>query len=633
MSTDNRTMLNDCEANTGWTGDDASSVVTATGEFYEGSAGLSSQFSDTVDEMYTTQDSVGAGTFNIDLSDSTVYMIVKDNLGEPFSAGGMGIILGDGTDRIGYHVGGNDAVGIPLATFFSSYKLDVSVIVAAPGTDFTVQAGSEANLAQTAITQIGIQTHHLAKANGPSDNCFYDAFRYIANDSYALTINGGTSGTPETMADVVGDDATNGWGLTSNPVADQYYFFGPTEWGEDAAAANHYFTASNEQWYWLGDNGGGHSVGATHMPMRVIGNATDTGSFVITNVVIVNTGTGAEFDCSSADVNTLEIDGCTMIGLASFSAPSSGGTSRFCTNTIFSQCGQVTHNGASMNNCSVLDSTVAADEGALFYDEAADPDGEMDGMTFTKGTNSHHAIRFGTNVPATMTLRNCTFNGFGSTEDATDAIFRFDDTTGSITLNLVGCSNDGGAFSKDDAAGVDVTISIDPVTTEITVNDNNGAALQNAYVYAQAKDGTGPLPFEESVTITRSGTVATVSHTAHGMNTNEYIKLKGITGNKDADNNGAHQLTVVDANSYTFVTANSGDTTYSGTITATGVTLYGQTDVSGQISSSRTYSGDQPLSGNVRLSTTSPRFKSFTIDATVDATNGLALPIRMVLDE
>ena len=632
MSVDNRTVINDCEANTGWLGDDTANPISDTGQFYEGSGGLSTQLSNSDEHMYTTEDSVNTGTFSLDWSDSTLYLLVKDNLVQTAASGGVQFVIGDGTDRIGYDVGGNDAAGLPLPTFFNSYKLDVSVVVTTPGS-FTTFAGSEANMTHTACTQIGYGTIHLAKAVGSIDNVFMDCFRYIANGSYALTINGGTSGTPETMADVAGDDVTNGWGLVSNPVGDLYYFFGPTEWGEDAAAADHYFDADGEQWFWLGDNGGGHAVGATHFPFRVIGNATDTGSFVIANTSIVNTGTGAEFDCSSADVNTLEIDTCSMTGLASFSAPTSGGTSRFCTDTTFTSCGQITHNGASMNGCSILSSTVAADEGALLYDLNVDPDGEMDGMTFTMGANNHHAIRFGTNVPATMTLRNCTFNGFSSSDDVDGSVFRFDDTSGSITLNLVGCSTDG-AFSVDDAAGVTVTVVINPVTTLINIKDENGNNEQDVRVYLEAADATGDLPYQQSITsITRSGTTATVTFAAaHGLQTNEYIKLDGIT-DKTEDLSGAFQVTVTSTTTLTYQTTNSGSTNYTGTITGTGATIYGTTDIDGNISSSRTYSSNQPLRGFARKATTAPYYKPIELNDVVNSSSGLTINRRLVLDQ
>lgn len=639
MSVDNRTIINDCEATTGWTGDDAVTVVSNAGEFYQGSNGLSWQASDSDEHMYTTQDSVGAGTFSLDWSDSTLYLLVKDNLGEAYATGGVQFVIGDGTNVIGYDVGGNDAGGIPLATYFQSYKLDVSVQVASPGAN-TAFAGTEASLSQTAITQVGYGCNHLAKANGPSDNIFMDAFRYIANGSYALTINGGTSGTPETMADVQGDDVTNGWGMVANPLGDQYVFFAPTEWGESAASADHYFEATNEQWYWLGDNGGGHAVGATHFPMRVIGNATDTGSFKLTNVTIVNTGTGAEFDCSSTNVDTLEIDACTMVGLASYDSPAAGGTSRFCTNTLFQGCGTVTFTGADMSGCSILDSTVAADTGALFYNVTADPDGELDGCTFNLGTNLHHAIEFGTSAPnsseatTSMTLRNCTFTGFSASDNVNNSTFEFPDTGADVTwtLNLVGCS---GNFSyRQVRVGDTVNIVVDPVTTLVNVKDATGADLSGARVLVEAGSGAGDLPFEDSVTITHVTTTASVSHTAHGMTAGDKVTIRGAD---QIEYNGVFVISNVTTNAYDYTMASNPGVNATGTITATGVVIEGTTDVNGQISASASYTVDQPVRYRIRDSSGSPYHKATPtkgwLNDTIDNVNGLTISQQMILDE
>ena len=419
MSTDNRTVINDCEASTGWTGSDSATATSLSGLFFEGSGALSTQFSNTQENMSTTRDSVGAGTFSLDWSDSTLYMLIKDNLSADFATLGIQFVIGDATpDTIGYRVGGIDARGVPLGLGFACYRLDVSVVVASPGTDavdFQTITGSEANLVQTACTHIGYGGEHASKAQGAIDNAFMDCFRYIANDSYALTVNGGTVGTPETMADVFGDDETNGWGMIGNPLGTQYLFAAPTEWG-DTGTASSYFTADGEQWYWVGDNGGGHALGATHFPFRLIGNATGTNSWVVNGLVIVNTGTRAEFDMSDANMDTVEMDGCSLIGIGTIELPSSGGTSRFSTNTIFSDCDQVTNNGADMDGSSILLSIVGSDTGALLYNEASDPDGTLDNLTISKGTASHHAIDFGTAVDSSLssiTLRGIDFSGFG----------------------------------------------------------------------------------------------------------------------------------------------------------------------------------------------------------------------------
>jgi hypothetical protein len=478
MSVDNRTIINDCEANTGWTGDDSANVITTGGSVFQGTNALATQLSDSDEQMHTTEDSVSTGTFSLDWSDSTLYMLIKDNLNDSNANGGIQFVIGDAGDLIGYDVGGYDNIGLPLRFFYYSYKLDVSVRVATPGSDLTNYTGTEANLDQTVITRIGYGSLHIAKAVGAIDNVIMDCFRYIANDSYALTINAGTSGTPETMADVQGDDETNGWGMVANPIGTQFIIYAPTEFGESAANADHYFTASGEQWYLSGGN-----AGAGHFIFRVIGNATDIGSFVIDNVAIVGAGTRFDFDMSNTDIDTLELDGCSFTAGDAIGAPSSGGTSRFCINTIFNNCGVVTHNGADMSGGSVLVSNVAADIGALLYNESSDPDTVMDGMTFSMGAASHHAIDFGTTVTSDITLRGCNFTGFGNTDDSNDSTVRFLATSGSLTLNLIGCTVDGADattsnFSVDDAAGITVTVSIS-VSVTITVKDTDGVAIQN----------------------------------------------------------------------------------------------------------------------------------------------------------
>ena len=161
---------------------------------------------------------------------------------------------------------------------------------------------------------------------------------------------------------------------------------------------------------------------------------------------------------------------------------------------------------------------------------------------------------------------------------------------------------------------------------------NTGANLQNARVYAKASDGTGDFPFEDSVTIARAGTTATVTHTAHGLNTGEKVKIQGIT-DKTEDNAGVHTITKINDNSYSYTTTDSGSTSYTGTITSTGVLIEALTDASGNVSFTRTFSLDQPFNGFIRKSTASPRFKTFALSGTVDNANGATVNVRMILDE
>lgn len=438
MATDNRTMLNDCEDNTGWSGDDTANAISTTGSFIEGAGALSTQLSNTSEHMLTTEDTVGATTFSIDMSDTTVYMNIKDNLGNTYANGGIQFVIGDGTDSIGYDVGGNDAIGMPHQLFFSAFKLDVSEVVTTPG-GFTNHAGTEANLDQTAITQIGYGSLHLAKAVGSIDNIIMDGFYYILNDSYALTIDSGTSGTPETMADVFTDDTTNGWGLVSNPLGLQYQFFGPTEFGDNGGVSDHYFTATGEQWFWIGDNAGGRAIAAGNFPFRLTAHASTTGSFVIDSVVVVNTGTAGAFDCSDTNFDTVEIDACSFTGLASFDTPPSGGTSRHIQTTTFSECGLITHNGCTVAGCTITNGTASASFAMDISDVSTVSDCAFN------GDGSSYGIEL-TGTAASVTLTDIIFTGHDAgsvgspvtpTTTGNEAVY-VNIGTGTVTLNVSG---------------------------------------------------------------------------------------------------------------------------------------------------------------------------------------------------
>ena len=379
--------------------------------------------------------------------------------------------------------------------------------------------------------------------------------------------------------------------------------------------------------------------------------STHTMSFTLTDCVAFwnDQPTTADIFLNAGNADTFKIDGCAFSRGGKITPPADSAT-RWIRSTKFDSCqagtlsdGEFTSNivssgeaitvtgDADLTGTQILTPVVAADASGLIWNGNFDPDGNLDSMDFSKGTNAHHAIEFGTATPLTMTLRNIDFSGFTNTVDNNATPLYIRRTSGTVTVNLIGCT--GITADGYKTSGATVSLVVDPVTALVNVKDNDGANLQNARVYLKAADGTGDLPFEESVTsITRVTTTATVTHTAHGLNSGEYVKLAGIT-DKTEDNQGAHEVTVTGANTYTYTTTNSGSTSYTGTITATGALIYGVTDVNGDISASRTLVLDQPVDGFVRKSSASPRFKTFALSGTVDNTTGLTINVTMILDE
>jgi hypothetical protein len=324
-------------------------------------------------------------------------------------------------------------------------------------------------------------------------------------------------------------------------------------------------------------------------------------------------------------VGTFTGIGCqfTDLGTSTFAA------SGECSSSVWRRCDQITAPGTTLNESQIIEYVGAANTSSLVWDVNQDPDGELDNMVFdsTDSTNAVHAIEFGTNVPATMTLRGCTFTGFSATQDVNDSTFHFKDTAGTITLNLVNCTGNAG-YRTD---GATINIVQDPVTTTVTAIETDGTELQNVLVLLEASNGTGDLPYQDVVTITQTSGTATVSHTGHGLSTNQYVVIRGAT--QEGYNRRA-QITVTDANTYTYSVPSGTVSPATGSPVSTGALVYGFTDVNGEVSDTRTLSTNQPVSGWARLGTTpGSLYKTALLSGTVSNTTGGSFTALMISDE
>jgi len=100
-------------------------------------------------------------------------------------------------------------------------------------------------------------------------------------------------------------------------------------------------------------------------------------------------------------------------------------------------CNEVDSGGGSLLDAQILEPTVATSSHGLLWNVASDPNGSLDGMTFSKGANAHHAIEFGTTSPLSMTLTDITFTGFGA-DTTTSAALHIMRTGGTVTINYTG---------------------------------------------------------------------------------------------------------------------------------------------------------------------------------------------------
>ena len=600
--TDNQTQIDDADQTTGWGG---GSAATYSGFQREGSNCLGDQVGNGYSDQWHTIASE-------DFSNRTIFGWCRSGNPHLEASDGFGIILGSNSavNQYSYTVGGSDNWG-HFVSGWGGFRLDTANLP----TGLRVLAGSAPTI--TAITEVGYSMGYNSKANGNADNVFWDQLKYIANGSAALSFSGGTVGTPSVFADITAADiattAGAAYGIVRELVgAKAYEIFYGCEWG--AATGDTYFADADFQLFVNGGGSGDAGMTAGNMDMSLLA-GTGTNLFTWDNFVCVGVGTVANWDFSAL-FETFELTNGSFTDAGTFTLPVTGGTSRKLENISFINCGQVNPSTCTITALTFIGTTDA--NGALLANKS------LDGMSFTSdGTG--HAIYITT--PGTYTYTNNTFSGYGATT-STDAVI-YNNSGGSVTINV----NSGDTPTYRDGASADTTIVSGAVTVQAKAALKDGTPVENARVFLKASDGTGPFPFEETVTsITRSTVTATVTHTAHGMATNDKIYLEGIT-DKTADNWTVKQITVTGANTYTYATTDSGSTSYTGTIKVTFVALSGLTNASGILSLSRVYSTDQPVTGWTRKSTTQPFLQEGVLVGTVDSADGFSGTAVMLADE
>jgi hypothetical protein len=589
---------------TGWTalGGGAAGLNQETDYYIQGTSCLSKNAfaSDTKGMIYNYGSDAG-GTPTDGAYLMWVTHLTPNSL-DTIAGGGIRFLIGSGTgDYKTYYVGGSDTIE------FGGWIL---AAVKEQTTGDETDTGTPSSTVEQyfgALWDLPTGGPTKGAPNG------IDAIRFGRCD-IVITDGDATPNGPATFSGILTnlETASNRYGLLAQ-IGGAWYNSGLLQFGSSGTAV--YFIDANKTVF-LRD----HPHVTSNFNTWEVQNASSTVS--LTNYSVRALGTNAPGRWVTTDNATVTLTTCNWTDMGVFG---------FNTNTTvlgntFLRCAAVTHNGADMSESTISDPNVSANASGLIYDVAADPDGEMDNMTFEMGSTSTHAIEFGTNVPSTMTLRGCTFTGYGSGNNANDSTFHFKDTSGTITLNLVGCT--GNASYRTD--GATINIVNDPITVKITCQTGSGAKIQNARVHLRAADGTGPFPFEETVTIANSGTTATVTHTGHGLATNDYVYINGASLQA---NNGEFQITVSDANTYTYTMGSTPGSSPTGTITSTFVALAGLSDVNGVVSTTKTYSTDQPVTGWARKSSSSPYYAQGPINDTIDSVDGLSISAILISDE
>ena len=409
---------------------------------------------------------------------------------DTWASGGVTVRLSDGTNFSEWYVSGSDrASGAWDRICFSAGSTPDAV---------------SGTLSLAAVTVITFYFTGVTKSKLP-ENVFIDFLQYGA-DGDGITVTGGTSGTPEALADVVGDNAVEGILDESDGV---YLLNGAIEFGDSAGTGDMYFQDSDQliaskshyRSFTTANRGTAESlVSASHYSVDVVGNATGTTSFVLGNKsgslgysgCTLKTGGNRKIilTCTDTDADIFKLYGSTFINLGAISFPTYVVDDREVISSSFAGCLQIDPSTCTFNNCVISGSADSA-TGAMLLD--ASGSANMSALTFISG-GTGHAVYIPNGATGTYGFTDFAFAGYGATT-TTDAMV-YNDSAGAVTIEQNG-TTPSVTYRNGTSATTTVTASYILTMTDLVdgsqvtiVNSSTRTELQNSAV-----TGTGIVTY------------------------------------------------------------------------------------------------------------------------------------------
>jgi hypothetical protein len=302
-----------------------------------------------------------------------------------------------------------------------------------------------------------------------------------------------------------------------------------------------------------------------------------------------------------------------------------------CTGVTFEGCNGFTaentvddvYSNCIWTNCLIVIPNLSTLTGCQYINAAT---GHI-GMTWPASPNNISDMRFSNNTYSIFMTQSAdqTFDGMVFDDLGTDLLV----SNGGLDHDVLN-TNGSNANSAANIGGGTTTFILDPVTTQYTVTDTDQVAISGARVFLETSDGTGPLPFEESVSIVQVAGVATVTHTAHGIPTGTQAVIRGATQN---GYNKVAVITVTGVNTYTYAVDSGTVSPATGSPVASGVIIHTTTNGSGIVSDTREFITDQPFKGFIRDSSGSPYHVAATVLGTISSTAGFTAIVALQPDE
>ena len=461
----NMTEINDAQSNTGWN----ANFNTYTFGAREDTTCLGGQVSQGTANAYYT---LGTAA---DLSTHTIHgWVLLWNNPEDLSNGGFGIVVGDGTNRAGFPVGGSDRSG--FASTPDGWQLFCLSVQDKDDAAATNLAGTTANITDTTINEIGYYLNATGKALGNSDNAFWDILWYYDHTGYAAEITAGTSASPATFNDLATFDASRAasraLGVLAEIATDVFECTAPFSIGDDGTGSS-YFSSTNQEVLFA------DILNINNHKLAVLGNSTGTNEAFFSSVTFRNTSVEVTptLNLNGGNINTLDFTGCSFFGVdANFStaADASGHTVDAC---VFDGCALLDLGDVIVTNTTFANPSDPL--GAIEIKSGTTP-GNWSGLNFISD-GSGHAVYITT--PGTYDFDNWNF-GSGFTGTGTDAPV-YNNSGGAVTINIL---NGGNTPTVRNGAGATTTVNAS-VTVTVTAVDASGSPIENARVLLETSPG------------------------------------------------------------------------------------------------------------------------------------------------
>lgn len=405
-----------------------------------------------------------------DLSSSTlvyVWILANGSMDTTLN-GGIAMVLGDGTDTIGYHLAGSDIAAFRHESGPVGWQCLLTDTGALP-TDTTDIRGQVSTITLTDITEFGAMFKTLSKALGGAENCFIDTIRY---GNQGIEITAGNSGTPSNWTDIAAEDrstsATTAYGICREIGAGLFSLQGALTFGDAGDTTSTFFADTNKTIVFEDRNIGITKYSITIRAGGVTGDTTfrmgtlsgsDEGVDGCTFICPV--GVGASFNATNTTLQSLLLYGTSFTNFDQgmlFSADGTNGPNHDVFSCTFTGCSQIDPGLVVFKNNTIA-ATTDADGGLLLDGDGSD---DWSDLSFiSDGTG--HAIEI--TVTGTYAFVRFTYSGYSEASPGSNQ----NPSTGSTDAKVF--NNSGGAVTINVTAGDPVTVR-NAASSTTTVNNN-----------------------------------------------------------------------------------------------------------------------------------------------------------------